>query len=95
MSFIFLSIIAYFAYHTIYGNRGLVAKREIEKKIEKAEKELEKIRSDRIEIEHKVKLLRPETLDKDMLEEQARKILGVAKKDEEVIVNNDKKIEGE
>jgi cell division protein FtsB len=91
VSIIFLLIISYFAYHTIYGNRGYLAKKTIETKIEKAEEELEKVRSDRIEIEHQVKLLRPETLDKDMLEEQARKVLGVAKSEEEVIINAEEK----
>lgn len=84
---LFLGIFTYFVYHTIEGNRGYLAKIKVEKDILVANEELEKLRASRVEIEHQVKLLRPETLDKDMLEEQARKILGVAKSEEEIVVN--------
>lgn len=85
---LFLGIFAYFLFHTIYGNRGIIAKNKVEEKISKAASDLDKVRSDRIEIEHNVKLLRPESLDKDMLEEQARKVLGIAGSTEEVIVKD-------
>ena len=90
---ILVGIFAYFLYHTIYGNRGLVAKYDLEEKISSSENELEKIREKRIELEHRVKLLRPGSLDKDMLEEEARKVLGIAKEGEEVLIKDQVKDE--
>ncbi|MDX1917015.1 MAG: septum formation initiator family protein [Rickettsiaceae bacterium] len=83
---IFIGILCYFVYHTIYGNRGIISMQKLKNKIEETVINLDHIRSDRIELEHKVKLLRPDSLDKDMLEEEARKVLGVAKENEEVII---------
>lgn len=90
-------LLAYFVYHTIYGNRGLLADYELEKQINTSNEALNELRSKRIELEHNVKLLRPQSLDKDMLDEQARRVLGAAKKNEEVFINlennNEYKIE--
>ncbi|MDX2050009.1 MAG: septum formation initiator family protein [Rickettsiaceae bacterium] len=89
---LFVLVFLYFSYHTIYGNRGILAKYEIQKLIDESSAELDKLRSERIKLEHKVKLLRPDSLDKDMLEEQAKKILGIAKDNEEVIIQNQSNI---
>lgn len=78
--------LVYFIFHTIYGNLGIIAYFKLNQKLEKAYENLENLRVERIEIEHKVKLLRPESLDKDMLDEQARNILGVAAPNEQVFV---------
>jgi cell division protein FtsB len=42
------------------------------------------LRAERLEIENRAKLLRPESLDIDMLDEKARNILGVIAPNEEV-----------
>ena len=63
---------------------------KVKSKIDDTIISLDKARSDRIELEHKVKLLRPGSLDKDMLEEEARKVLGVAKEKEEIIIKDQK-----
>jgi len=91
ISLIFMGLLSYFLYHTIYGNRGVISKQRVEAEVQKSAEQLEKIRSERIELEHQVKLLRPESLDKDLLEEKARKILGIAKENEEVLINEEEK----
>lgn len=83
---ILVSILLYFIFHAIYGNRGILAYFNLQQKIEKAEDELEDIRTERLEIEHRVKSLTSESLDPDMLDEHARKSLGVAGKKEEAFV---------
>jgi cell division protein FtsB len=67
-----------------------MAKNILESEIVQVQQDLEIARDNRVEIEHNVKLLRPNSLDPDMLEEQAKKILGYAGKNEKVIVNQNK-----
>lgn len=83
---ILISVLLYFVFHAIYGNRGILAYFNLQQKIDKAEEELENIRAERLEMEHKVKSLKSESLDPDMLDEHARKSLGVAGKKEEAFV---------
>ncbi|MGV2432692.1 MAG UNVERIFIED_CONTAM: septum formation initiator family protein [Rickettsiaceae bacterium] len=80
------SILLYFVFHSIYGNRGILTYFKISNQIEEKEKELDMIRAERLEIEHKVKALKPESLDADMLDEQARKNLGVVGVNEQAFV---------
>lgn len=83
--FLFL-LLAYFIYHSIYGSRGIIAYFSLNHQLEKAYSALEALRDERIELEHKVKLLRPESLDRDMLDQEARRVLGVAMPNEQVFV---------
>ncbi len=84
--------LVYFTFHAIYGNRGIIAYFKLNQLLEKSHRELEILRAERIELEHKVKLLRPESLDKDMLDEQSRKVLGVASPKEQVFTISSSKI---
>ncbi|XVN43490.1 MAG: septum formation initiator family protein [Candidatus Rickettsia vulgarisii] len=85
--FLFL-LLAYFVFHSIYGNRGIIAYFSLNRKLEKAYSELETLKAERVELEHRVKLLRPESLDKDMLDQEARRILGMALPNEQVFTAN-------
>ena len=86
VSGILMAVLLYFIFHAMYGNRGIVAYFKLSQSIETSEKELELLRAERLEIEHKVKSLKPESLDRDMLDEQARKGLGVAGEKEQAFV---------
>ena len=86
VSGILMAVLLYFIFHAIYGNRGIVAYFQLHQNIDISEKELEQLRAERLEIEHKVKSLKPESLDRDMLDEQARKGLGVAGEKEQAFV---------
>ena len=77
-------LLVYFIFHSIYGNRGIIAYFKLNGQLEKAYRELEELRAERIEIEHIVKLLRPGSLDRDMLDQAARKTLGLASPKEQV-----------
>lgn len=88
---IFLALLlGYFVFHCIYGNKGVIAYLKVNRQLEKAYDELKLLRAERIELEHNVKLLRTESLDKDMLDEQARKVLGIAAPSEQVFNTNSK-----
>ena len=77
-------LLIYFIFHSVYGNRGIIAYFKLNQQLEKTYSELENLRATRIEIEHKVKLLRPESLNHDMLDEKARQVLGLASPKEQV-----------
>lgn len=88
---IFLALLlGYFVFHCIYGNKGVIAYLKVNRQLEKAYDELKLLRAERVELEHNVKLLRTESLDKDMLDEQARKVLGIAAPNEQVLNTNSK-----
>lgn len=80
-----LGAVAYFAYHTVEGDRGLLAYFKLRNEILEAELQLARIASDRQEMEHRVLLLRPDHLDPDMLEERARIMLNMSHPDEVVV----------
>ena len=79
-------VVGYFAYHSIEGDRGLVAWLRLNEQIRTASEELSGLQAERHALERRVSLLRPESLDRDLLEEQARIVLNFARPDEAVIL---------
>ena len=79
------AMMAYFGYHAVQGDRGLIAWWSLRYEIEKADYELAEVTAARQALEHKVSLLRPESLDRDMLEERARLMLGAVNADDFII----------
>jgi cell division protein FtsB len=83
-----LGVVFYFGYHTIEGDRGVLAYLSLKAKLDEAELQLAKVTTDRQELEHRVLLLRPDHLDPDMLEERARIMLNMGRDGEQVIIEN-------
>jgi hypothetical protein len=81
---VILLMLLYFIFHSIYGSRGVIAYFKLQAELENAHSKLNTLRVERLEIENKAKLLRPESLDKDMLDEKARNVLGVVSPNEQV-----------
>lgn len=77
--------IGYFAYHVVNGDRGLIAWRSLEQRVEVARTQLAEIKAEREILEQRVRLLHPESLDPDMLDEWARRVLNYGLPDETVI----------
>ncbi len=69
---------AYFGYHAVQGERGLVAWLRLSQEVERIEASLQIAVAERASLEHNVALLSPDGLDLDMLEERARVVLGLA-----------------
>ncbi len=82
------ALVVYFGYFAIYGKHGLVNWIRLNHAIELKQNELARVRSERIALEHRVRLLRPESVDPDLLEEQARARLGLSEPDEVVIMKD-------
>ena len=81
-------VITYFSYHFVNGERGLLAYRDLRVAIAQAELIKEDTGRERAVLERRVSLLRPESLDLDLVEEWARIILDLADKGDIVLFNN-------
>ncbi|MFK7967963.1 MAG: septum formation initiator family protein [Rickettsiaceae bacterium] len=79
-----LFMLLYFIFHSIYGSRGVIAYFKLQAELENAHSKLNTLRVERLEIENKANLLRPKSLDYDMLDEKARNVLGVVLPNEQV-----------
>ncbi len=67
--------VTYFGYHVVHGDRGLMAWWQLRQHIEVANSALSEIALKRAALERRVRLLHPDSLDPDMLEERARVML--------------------
>jgi cell division protein FtsB len=68
----------YFSYHAVVGSRGLLAWRQLNRDIEATQQELAAVRAERQELEDKVRRLRSDSLDPDLIDELARGRLSLA-----------------
>lgn len=82
-------IVGYFAYHSVEGDRGLTAFVRLSERLGEARTQLAELQAERQAIERRVRLLRTDNLDPDMLDERARQILNYSRPDEIVIFDRD------
>ena len=75
----------YLSFHMVQGDRGLIAYWQIKTKIEDARRIYNDELSLKLKLQNKVNLMRSSSLDRDILEEQARYLLGYSKEDEVII----------
>jgi cell division protein FtsB len=78
--------LTYFAYHAVEGDRGLRSWLKVRQEIAVARAAEARLAEERAVLARRVSLLRPESLDRDMLEERARVVLNLAHPDERVIL---------
>jgi cell division protein FtsB len=84
-----LSLSVYFGYHLVEGERGLIAWVRLTGQIRDAKSQAAQIHAEREAQDQRVSLLRPEHLDPDMLDEQARAALNLVGPGEIVILNSE------
>ncbi len=80
-----ITMVVYFAYHAIQGDRGFIALGKLEHQVSNLDDKLADLQKERAKLENQVGLLRPDSLDPDMLEERARIVLGYARADEIIL----------
>ena len=81
-----LLLIAYFGHHAVQGELGLISYLQLNQKIITLEQDATLVAEQRAELEHRVALLSPNNgVDPDLLDEQARFMLGYSHRDELVI----------
>ncbi len=81
--------LAYFGFHAYHGEFGIYSKYQLEDRAAELQAKLDVVQAERIELERRVQLLHDGTLEKDMLDEQARKALNVSHVDEITIILSD------
>jgi cell division protein FtsB len=78
--------LAYFGFHAYHGEFGIYSKYQLEAQAAELNGELAKIKAERLQMERRVQLLHDGTLEKDMLDEQARRALNLSHADEITIM---------
>jgi cell division protein FtsB len=73
-----LMLIVYFGFHAFTGDRGLLLRSQRQTTLAAREAELNSVRTQRMDLEARARLLRDESLSADLLEERARSLLGLA-----------------
>ncbi len=73
---------AYFSYHLIQGERSLIRYMTLEQSILSLNTKAKTVAAERQELEKKVAMMRPGSINKDLLEERARIVLGFRRQGE-------------
>ena len=83
-------VLSYFSFHAYHGDYGLNAKARYETRIAALESELHVLEAARGKLEERVSLVNNGTLEKDMLDEYARRALNLAQENELVVFHHRK-----
>ena len=79
------AVSSYFVWHAVHGNRGLLAKEEYSQQVAVLQGEYNRLKSDRQALERRIAMLRAESVERDILEEEARVQLGRVHRNDVVI----------
>ncbi|EXL01749.1 FtsB family cell division protein [Aquamicrobium defluvii] len=80
------AFVAYFGFHAYHGQYGINSRERMEEQTARLQAQLGKLQAERGELEKRVRLLHDGTLEKDMLDELARKTLNMSDPDEVIIM---------
>jgi cell division protein FtsB len=64
--------VSYFSYYAIWGERGMLALTDVQDRLGVQREQLAQLQSDRQRLEHRIQLMRPGSVDNDLVEELAR-----------------------
>ena len=81
-----ISFVIYFGYHVLHGDRGLIALRQLTQTVKGTKLAYANISETRLAWSQRVRLLYPDSLDPDMLEERARVMLNYGYADDIVVM---------
>ncbi len=82
---LFALAIVYFAFYTLFGQRGLYRMFELEEALIIAQAQYQEVLEKRQVLEQNVALLKPQNLDLDMVDQRAREVLGYAHPDDIIV----------
>lgn len=83
---LWIGVAGYFVYHIIIGARGVVSWAVLSREADQLESELRAIKEENDFLSTKIKGMRSDSLDLDLLEEQAEKILGFSYSDDIIVI---------
>jgi cell division protein FtsB len=76
----------YFIWHAVNGERGLKTQDEYQLKIATLQKELEGLKTDRALWDRRIELMKGVVIDRDLLDEEARRLLGRGERNDLVVL---------
>ena len=79
------TLVVFFGFHTIVGERGLMVRADIDREIQAARETLALLNKQNHFLEHRIRLLRSGAVDADMLAETARSSVGMYGEDDVII----------
>ena len=83
---IWIGLAGYFVYHIVIGGRGVISWTVLSREADQLESELAKLKNENEFLENKIKGMRSDSLDLDLLEEQAERILGFCHAEDTVVL---------
>ena len=78
--------VLYFSYHAVHGDRGLTARKSFDSEIAALNSQLKSVESERKNLEQRVSQLRPDGVDRDLLDELARDSLGWLNPEDRILI---------
>ncbi|MFZ1427718.1 MAG: septum formation initiator family protein [Geminicoccaceae bacterium] len=85
LAIVVTAVLAYFGYHALHGRYGFLAWLDTSRDLEAARQELAGIAAERHELQRDVQAFQRDLIDRDLLEEELRK-LGYVKPNEVIIL---------
>jgi cell division protein FtsB len=80
-----MALLGYFAWNALHGARGYPYRDQLSNQLAALTKDVEALTQQRQVIESKVKLMRPESIDPDLLDELARRELFLGKPNDIIV----------
>lgn len=81
-------VLSYFSYHAFHGDYGIYSKQRLEDRVAVLEEEYAVVQAERVRLEQRVQLLHDGSIERDMLDEHARRSLNLVQPDEIVILRS-------
>ncbi len=82
------TLIAFFGFHSLTGERGLLMRDNLDREIAAAQEHLQLLKKENTQLESRISLMRSDIVDKDILEEMARSELGLFADNDILILSN-------
>lgn len=81
-----LLLLGYFTFHGVEGDYGFSALKKLKEREASLKVEWNHLAADKERLEKRVALMRPESLDPDMIDEKARQSLNMAHRNDRIII---------
>ena len=83
--FLLGTMIAFFGFHTVAGDRGILARPHLEHKITQAQEQLSLLKKHQSFLRHRISLMQKDGIDADILAETARSELGLFRPNDVIV----------
>ena len=85
MPIVTAALLGYFGFHAFSGSYGILAMRQMDEEAQRLKTEFDALKDEHADLDKRVSLLRPESLDADIVDLESRSALNLLRPDEVVI----------